>query len=224
MNNDRIIQKIKKCLALSKSSNEHEAAAALRQARLLMDKHRIVVTDVDFVAIEGDKERPPLWKMQLISTVAAAFGCSALLSPNNLPLFAGQAPAPEVAKYAFEVLLRQLNVNKKAFLTKYDGYARSYKVRAGKAFAEGWVYGCKKSVLQFAQPLSQQEDEYNKRQVVEALGAQMTPPRQAKSAISESEFALSAAREGMQQGKQVRLHSGVNTTSGEQILIGNEQA
>ena len=30
---DKIIAKVKKCLALAKSSNEHEAATALRQAQ-----------------------------------------------------------------------------------------------------------------------------------------------------------------------------------------------
>jgi hypothetical protein len=39
--NDAIIRKIEKCLALSKSSNEHEAAAALRQATKLMEAYNI---------------------------------------------------------------------------------------------------------------------------------------------------------------------------------------
>ncbi|MCE6577430.1 DUF2786 domain-containing protein, partial [Acinetobacter baumannii] len=33
-----IIDKISKCLALSKSANEHEAAVALKQAQTLMQK------------------------------------------------------------------------------------------------------------------------------------------------------------------------------------------
>lgn len=35
---DKIIAKVKKCLALAKSSNEHEAATALRQAQKLMQE------------------------------------------------------------------------------------------------------------------------------------------------------------------------------------------
>ena len=35
MNRDDALKKIKKCLALSRSANEHEAAAALRQAQAL---------------------------------------------------------------------------------------------------------------------------------------------------------------------------------------------
>ena len=37
----KIMDRIKKCLALSASSNEHEAEAALRQARKLMEAHHI---------------------------------------------------------------------------------------------------------------------------------------------------------------------------------------
>lgn len=39
MNDQRILERIKKCLALSQSSEPHEAAAALRQAQKLMEMH-----------------------------------------------------------------------------------------------------------------------------------------------------------------------------------------
>lgn len=50
MNNQersRVLDKIKKCLALGKSPNEHEAAAALRQAQKLMTMHSISDDDVE---------------------------------------------------------------------------------------------------------------------------------------------------------------------------------
>lgn len=37
----RELEKIKKCLALSQSSNAHEAESELRQARKLMDKFHL---------------------------------------------------------------------------------------------------------------------------------------------------------------------------------------
>lgn len=37
----KTLSKIKKCLALSSSDNPHEAAAAMRQAKALMDKHGV---------------------------------------------------------------------------------------------------------------------------------------------------------------------------------------
>ena len=83
-NNERIMAKIRKCLALSKSDNEHEAAAALRQAKALMEKHKLEMSDIEqsktqvYIDENGKpSSRPPLWLNSLHSVVAAAFGCSA---------------------------------------------------------------------------------------------------------------------------------------------------
>ena len=43
---EKILDKIKKCLALASSANEHEAAAALRQAQKLMAQFGLTETDV----------------------------------------------------------------------------------------------------------------------------------------------------------------------------------
>ena len=50
-NNSAILCKIKKCLALSASSNPHEAAAALRQAHALMNKHGVSAHEVTMADI-----------------------------------------------------------------------------------------------------------------------------------------------------------------------------
>jgi hypothetical protein len=56
MLDDRVLGKIKKCLALSASSNPHEAEVALRQAHALMAKHgvsshEITMSDVEFLVV-----------------------------------------------------------------------------------------------------------------------------------------------------------------------------
>ena len=43
---ERVIRKIKHCLALAQSANENEAATALRQAQALMREHRLTDMDV----------------------------------------------------------------------------------------------------------------------------------------------------------------------------------
>ena len=43
---ERVIRKIKRCLALSASSNETEAATAMRQAQALMREYRLTELDV----------------------------------------------------------------------------------------------------------------------------------------------------------------------------------
>ncbi|MTD33973.1 DUF2786 domain-containing protein [Paludibacterium denitrificans] len=46
MDRKSAIEKIKKCPALAKSANEHEAAAALRQAQALMEKFGVEDDDI----------------------------------------------------------------------------------------------------------------------------------------------------------------------------------
>ena len=43
MDKEKALDKIKKCLALSRSANEHEAAQALKHAQALMDKYGVRV-------------------------------------------------------------------------------------------------------------------------------------------------------------------------------------
>lgn len=71
---DRIIDKIRKCLALSNSANEHEAAAALRQAQKLMELYR--VSDAELLAAgvgeasthAGASRKPSSWENGLAAT------------------------------------------------------------------------------------------------------------------------------------------------------------
>ena len=69
MEHEKIIDKIKKCLALSNSDNPHEAAAALRQAQKLMEMHNLTELDISLSDVqecsakapsEGKIDSPPL--------------------------------------------------------------------------------------------------------------------------------------------------------------------
>lgn len=216
MSNERIVKKIKKCLALSKSDNANEAAAALRQARALMQKHSVKVFDIDFKVPEGGRKRPPLWRQVLMSTVADALGCAVVLIDGK-EMFAGQAPAPEIAEYAMTVLLRQMEYNKRECLDALVAADRSTKVMAGKAFSEGWAFGCRKSVLAFAQPLSEAEKNVIYAQVAEAMGAGINDKKlESKSSASDQFSAFTNA--GFSMGKKARIHAGVNGEQGVPLL------
>ena len=41
MDRSKVVERIRKCMALARSSNEHEAAVAMRQARTLLAQYRI---------------------------------------------------------------------------------------------------------------------------------------------------------------------------------------
>jgi hypothetical protein len=154
MQNDtrkKAIDKIKKCLALSASSNPHEAEAALRQARKLMETHSI--TDLDMQAAEAGEHhakasaqnRPSTWETMLAHKIADAFGCHVIFSigfwsrPGEWR-FIGCGSASEVAHYAFAVLHRQAKRARAEYVKASLKRCKSAtKTRRADLFCEGWV-------------------------------------------------------------------------------------
>ncbi len=149
MDRKTILEKIRKCLALSKSSNEHEAAAALRQAQKLMAQHG--VSDDEMLAAEageqatraGAARQPAAWETTLAARVAEAFGCGVFFRAHlsfGEWVFVGTGAAYEVAKYCFDVLFRQVKRARaehiKAALVRCKA---ATKTRRADLFCEGWV-------------------------------------------------------------------------------------
>lgn len=157
MDRDKAIQKIRKCLALGKSSNAHEAAAALRQAQALMREHGLDSVDVELSDVH---EVPQLarmqtltaWETALVNLVAGAFTCEVIAGRRLMPgvlfrvrrewVFIGVGAAPELAGYAYDVLSRQCA---KARLAHIQAQPKSCKpitrTARGDAFAAAWVRG-----------------------------------------------------------------------------------
>ncbi|WP_459951140.1 DUF2786 domain-containing protein [Denitratisoma sp. agr-D3] len=154
-----IIEKIKKCLALGKSSNEHEAAAALRQAQKLMELHGISDADMlsagaeECCAKSGADSKPAKWETMLAGKIGEAFGCEVLFTSahghvllgNRKPglwSFIGCGTAPTIAQYAFEVLARQARKARKEHIdNRLKRCKRNAQVRRADLFSEGWVRG-----------------------------------------------------------------------------------
>lgn len=152
---ERKLDKIKKCLRLAKSSNEHEAAAALRQARKMMDEIGLSADEV--AASEAAETRvrsqaaqlPPIWEKQLAVAVAEAIGCQLYFSPGfdgftkSKPgqyVFVGCDGAEAVAQYAFVVLHRQLKTARMEYTrTHVSRCKRSNRIERADAFCSGWV-------------------------------------------------------------------------------------
>ena len=154
---ERVIRKIKRCLALSKSSNENEAATAMRQAQALMREYRLTEMDVrlsDVGEVESEKSRAnrrPTWDRHLSGIVARVFGvrplsyrhwCKSTGRMVERALFVGVTPAPQIAMYAYEALLTKLTLARR----EYASQVRAGKLRsayspdtAGDHFALAWV-------------------------------------------------------------------------------------
>ncbi|KAI5914579.1 DUF2786 domain-containing protein [Thauera sp. 2A1] len=149
--NDRILDKIRKCMALSASSNEAEAAAALRQARALMDKHGISADDVlaseaGFAEVRaGALSRPANWEAALAGRVGLVFGCRVIFSRTargrlSSWVFIGTGANYDVATYCFDVLFRQVKKARAEHIkTALRRCKATTKTRRADLFCEGWV-------------------------------------------------------------------------------------
>ena len=79
MDKSSALEKIKKCLALSRSANEHEAAQALKHAQALMAKYGLTGWDVELAEVSEQygkaPKSAPSWHWRLVHLCGSAFGC-----------------------------------------------------------------------------------------------------------------------------------------------------
>lgn len=145
---ERILDKIKKCLALSASANEHEAAAALRQAQKLMDAYGISAEAIqaseasERQAKAGACRTPANWETMLAAKIADAFGCRVIFFSGRAGAwnYIGCGAAPEVAGYTFAVLFRQARRAREAHIKASLKRCKvATKTRRADLFSEGWV-------------------------------------------------------------------------------------
>ncbi len=169
MNREDALKKIKKCLALSRSANEHEAATALRQAQKLMAEFGLAEQDVSLADVWECRAKAltlvtvNAWEVSLVSTIADAFACEYFTrnrwgSQTNGSLgylrewvFVGIDSAPEVAAYACDVLTRQCKIARQAHVAKQPKNCKAItKTARGDAFAQGWAWGVRQKIMAFA--------------------------------------------------------------------------
>jgi hypothetical protein len=123
-----VMDKLIKLLELSKSENEHEAAAAAQRAAELMAKHQLAGIDIDafkagrdVVSFEAqrldDEENAPLikrlqaWEGFLASAVAEGLGGKVWIvgaSAECVLRIVGPKGVPEHARYLFMALRREI--------------------------------------------------------------------------------------------------------------------
>lgn len=150
---EKKLEKLKKILALTKSSNPHEAASALEKAQAYMQKHHISDLDVELADCGMDSftlstKKPPNWVLLLADLIRTAFGCDVTLgstfkenpfNPKRTMQFIGISPDQELAVYSFEVLYEQLKQDRLAFVKAQPKQCKAATKRGrGDAFAENW--------------------------------------------------------------------------------------
>jgi hypothetical protein len=116
---DKILDRVKKLLALSTSSNVNEAATAAAAAQKLMLEHRLTEADVSdtqdgqmFELSMGAAGFASRWKFVLVTAVARSFFCEAiglLVGRRRKVRIVGRREDTEIAARVFRYLLAEIN-------------------------------------------------------------------------------------------------------------------
>lgn len=215
----KILDKIKKCLALSKSSNQHEAQAALRQAQKLMEAHNIsegalLASSVGRSLVKARaKARPAEWEAALTFMVGKCFGCNSYLVDTPYGgywSFIGVKPANEIAEYTLEVLMRQILKERKLFMDSIHGNnSRAKKTERADLFCIGWIRSVRSAVEYLVRTEEQEAaiKAYMSDNV--KVGAEVETTNRSKGkSLSSKDYGAYVA--GSEKGKDVRLHHGVD--------------
>ena len=213
------LAKIRKCLALAKSANEHEAAAALAMAGKLMEELGLSEADATLLDVSEEAARgsrrltPSRWESILSSSVARAIGVSKFIDENLDWRFVGREAAPEIAAYAFQVLHRQLKRARADYIATQLRRCKPANKRArADAFCEGWSSVIYAKVAKLRPAF---EDELVERYMVERHPDLVTTgSRAANLKRASNDF-----WKGHDRGSAVDLHAGVGATA--PALIGS---
>lgn len=223
----RALDKIRKCLALSESSNENESAAAMRQAQALMKKYGLSSSDMSIFEVKEalikiKYKAPPEWFQHLGAVVAIAFGCSLFTKWHHF-IFVGPSACSEVAGYSLEVLRNQCEANKKRFLAKemFVGVSPATKRKLGQSFCEGFVRGIYVAIHEFASAVTDEQHQKHTNYLSTLVDAPIGQKKEKKKKETSDPVKDWALAHGQVSGQKVKLHAGV--AAGEQLLkIGNQ--
>ena len=226
----RMMDKVRKCLALSASSNPNEAARALAQARALMHKYDIEAGDLDLLDISTfeieecseNAAQPTAYESNLLSEIARAFACQAVLRKSTTQRrrgtrakfeFIGKGHHAEVAGYCADVLLRQLRASMSAHVAALKAEARSEGWSLSRkeansarcAYAMAWVAQVRAKVDALG-VVKLADDDPVKRATLDATGGRKSKTRAPSISPADAE----SWRAGEADGAGVELHRPVD--------------
>ncbi|MDL2266796.1 DUF2786 domain-containing protein [Desulfovibrio sp. OttesenSCG-928-G15] len=111
-----IVAKIMKLLQLSKSANEHEAAAAAAKAQELLSKHNLALSDIETEdeplkaqeVHQKTRQRLEDWAHALAGSTAGAFDCEYYHRSDGQTVFVGVGIDAEVCGWTYGYLYKTL--------------------------------------------------------------------------------------------------------------------
>lgn len=218
------LRRVRKCLALSKSDNEHEAAAALRQSQKLMEAHGITAEGLASAEVSSSNAkstacvRPAQWEHSLARTICDAFGCEVIIHGGWFDryanrngamaqfVFIGVSHLAQTAAYSFAVLSRQVVKARIAYLKDFTEGKRldlKDKLAAGEAFTRGYVQNVKSKVA----ALAPSPEHFP---AMQAMKTKLLGGKSKMLAATQRGFHADSFDAGMSSGKDASLHAPVN--------------
>ena len=146
---DKIKEKIKKLLALSRSPNPNEAASALRMAQELMAEYKIDQTSVNIFDIGEETvsaarhRNVPRYEVRLCNKISDAFGCRLIHYCHGNKCawhFIGLQHRAQIAAYIGQILLRKLKSARAGYIKSlYRVRPKGRKTRRADDYCLAWV-------------------------------------------------------------------------------------
>lgn len=230
MNEDqknKAMERLKKLLALSRSSNEHEAAAALSKAQELMRELSVSEDDLelaDYAAVEVDclLFRPsysmPVYVSSLIRLVSKSFSCRAFWYEQHAQYrltWLGQSSKAEVSAYSWTVLARLIKAKRAhyKFAAMLGTHTPGKREALADIYCEGWVSGVSQNIL--PEGLSDKE-----QRLLDLFVKQKFPhttDAKRRGAVLTGQDVNAAYNAGQKDGRKTHLHAGVQNTKHGQV-------
>lgn len=225
---EKILNRIRKCLKLSKSSEPHEAAAALRQAQKLMAAHSVDETELLGIEVSNKlaitrcnpQQTIPLHLAHLAALISRAFAVEAVWEPvwtgrsHKMAMrYFGANGRADLAAYSHEVIERTLWSAWDEYRRQLPWLNRSHKgIRMG--FWLGWLARVRSTVMEFG---GEEERELAKKAAAAFYGNSINEAKRNKQKVSHAAMqAGAAAAEGFQ------LHRPMEGAKSAQLYLTND--
>lgn len=243
----RVMRRLRKVLALSQSSEPGEAAAALHQARAIMDKYGLDHVDAQISAVEESSTTLSgtdmlRWEVILVDTIKRAMGVEVLISryektkgrtrPRASVIFVGEGHRAQVAAYAFDVLRRQLRASMQttyaALAQKAGPNVNATDIRRlltrsqREAYANAWVSAVHQKIQALDIAVSPAVKRYMAEKEAPAMEHKNLKPSTRKH--KQDALTIHLLREGFRAGSQAQLHQAMDENRGETALIESDRS
>ena len=213
---NKILEKIQKCLNLSKSSNPGEAANALRMAKAMMKKYGVSVAQVGLSEVKESRRKyhknhvNRAWESAVIDLIEKVFAVRIIINwykkyyPAEL-VFYGINSQAEVAAYIYEIVMRQLMRDRREFVkTLPRRMTRTHKIEQADIYCEAWVSAVAGKVQDLYQAKDPRIDEFVQPEKMKEIEIK---PRVSSSGLFRD---IASMQAGLEDGAEAQVFLGVN--------------